>query len=85
MMIQALNLLILSLALYLISKTHLLVITLQSSSKSVRVHIVFIYRESNFCYITINHYSTYFDLSAFSTILKIGISFNLEYEINSFK
>jgi hypothetical protein len=73
------------LALYLTSKTHLLMITLQLSGKSVRVYIIFVCRELSFHCIIVNHYSVYSNLSALSIIFEIRISFNLKYEMDSFK
>jgi hypothetical protein len=74
-----------TIALYLISKTHLLMIALQPSSKLVRVYVIFAYREASSYCIATNYYSTYSNLSTFSTVFQIRISFNLKYEMDSFE
>jgi hypothetical protein len=68
------KLIVLPLVLYLILKIHLLVITLQSSGKLVRVHIAFTYKKLSFHCIAVNYYSVCSNLMIFWD----GISFNLD-------
>jgi hypothetical protein len=82
---QVLNLLTIPSALYLTSKTYLLVNVLQLSDKLIRVYVVFACRESSFCCIIVSHYLAYSDLSISFTVLKIRIDFNLKYEMGLFK